>query len=163
MSSRLKGHVIDDPRAGPKRTAPPAGPMEVTGIVQGGYRQGRLLGFPTANVAIGVDCPVPDGVWAASVAILDSSIGGQFPAAVSIGTRPTYPGLTDERVLEAHLLGFCDSLYDKTIRVSLHHYIRGQVRFATSEQLSNQIREDVRRVRRWDSTRRSSRAPQDPR
>lgn len=159
MSRRLWGNVIDDPRAGPHGPAPQTSPFEMTGIVQGGYRQGRLLGFPTANLAIGVDCPLPDGVWAGLAVILDSDVGVEFPAAISIGTRPTYAGFTDERVLEAHLLGFCGSLYGRTLRVSLHHYIREQARFRGSEQLSNQIREDVRRVRSWDSSRRRSRAP----
>jgi FAD synthase len=118
--------------------------ITVHGGVERGDRRGRTIGFPTANLAV-EDAPVLDGVWAGWVQRgLDL-----HPAAVSVGTRPTFYGRSGFRLLEAHLLDFDDDIYDELVTVTLVLRLRDIVRFAGVEQLVTQLHADVAATRAW--------------
>ncbi|WP_380172754.1 riboflavin kinase [Kineococcus sp. DHX-1] len=118
--------------------------LRVEGVVEHGDERGRLLGFPTANVAVPPH-GLRDGVWAGTV-----RIGGTVHvAAVSVGHRPTYYGKDGERLLEANLLDFSGDLYGLTVRIDLHARLRPQRRYPGSEELVAQLRQDVADTRRW--------------
>lgn len=131
---------------------------EVEGTVAAGDRRGRLLGFPTANVAV-PDQPWRDGVWAATVQLDPDRSGPVHLAAVSVGRRPTYYGRDGERLLEAHLLDFTGDLYGRTVLVRLHERLRPQRRYAGSTELVEQLHRDVTGVRAWASRRDDGRSP----
>ncbi len=77
-------------------------PFSVRGVVVEGDRRGRDLGFPTANVPTGPGTAVPaDGVYAGRMRRLDT--GEELPAAISVGTNPTFDGERERRV-EAYVL-----------------------------------------------------------
>ncbi|MGO3319323.1 MAG: riboflavin kinase, partial [Microbacterium gubbeenense] len=66
-----------------------------------------------------------------------------FPAAISVGTNPTFDDVP-ERVVEAHVLGRYDlDLYDRTVDVSFSYRIRGMVAFDGMEPLKAQMQNDV--------------------
>jgi len=111
------------------------------GRVVAGQRRGRLLEFPTANVDYGrLVCP-GDGVYAARV-----ELGGwTFPAAVSIGTKPTFGQAP--RAVEVHLIGADGDFYARTIAVAFLARLRDQRKFPDVESLRSQIAKDVERVR----------------
>lgn len=115
------------------------------GVVVAGDRRGRLLGFPTANVEVsgGDDLP-EDGVYAGW---LERASGERLPAAVSVGTRPTYYAEHGARLVEAYVLDFDGDLYGEQVRVAVRDRVRGQARFSTSEELVDQMRRDVEAVR----------------
>lgn len=126
---------------------PNHGYFQITGVVDHGDHRGRLLGFPTANIAIPQD-NVRNGVWAGTV-----HLGTEFPrplyvAAISIGDRPTYYS-KGQSLLEANLLDYSGDLYGQTLEVTLHTLIRSQRRFAGTAELMDQIQDDVARVRIW--------------
>jgi riboflavin kinase/FMN adenylyltransferase len=73
-------------------------PHRLHGTVHRGDRRGRTIGFPTANLATDLMLPA-DGVYAAIATLPD---GATHPAAVNIGTRPTFNG--EERRVEAHVI-----------------------------------------------------------
>ncbi|MFE2944562.1 riboflavin kinase [Streptomyces sp. NPDC059255] len=129
--------------------APPA-PAEphliVTGIVQHGDARGRLLGFPTANLAID-DTPDLDGVWAALVTT--PAIASPWPAAVSIGRRTTFYARGGTRLLEAHLIDTQLDLYDQHITVLLVKRLRHQRRYPDAAHLIKQLQHDIDDVRTW--------------
>jgi riboflavin kinase/FMN adenylyltransferase len=79
-------------------------PYSVTGRVVPGAGRGRKIGFPTANLRIRPEKMLPpDGVYAACAVIGDE----RLPAAVNIGTRPTFArGRPAVRVVEAHVLSY---------------------------------------------------------
>ena len=78
-------------------------PYAVTGIVVRGDQRGRDLGYPTANVpTAGLAAPA-DGVYAGWLTALDKPGAGPMPAAISVGTNPTFDGERDRRV-EAYVL-----------------------------------------------------------
>ena len=115
----------------------------VEGIVAVGDRRGRRLGFPTANLRIGPDVNLADGVYAAVVELED---GTRHRAAVSVGRRPHYYEV-GERLLEAYLLDFDGDLYGERVRVELGTRLRGQHSFGTEDELVEQIRSDVEAIR----------------
>jgi FAD synthase len=117
----------------------------VEGIVEHGDARGRQLGFPTANLPLH-DMQVLDGVWAA---VAEAVPGEPLIAAVSIGRRRTFYAGGGERLLEAHLLDFDRDIYGQPLRVALHAKLRTQRSFASVEDLTAQLRRDVRATRAW--------------
>lgn len=119
--------------------------FEVEGPVVVGDRRGRDLGYPTANVAVGPGMLVPaDGVYAAYLRRLDDPTT-VLPAAVSVGTNPTFDGM--DRRVEAYVLDVDDiDLYDQAVAVSFVQQLRGQQRFADVAELVAQMSADVARV-----------------
>ena len=118
-------------------------PHEVSGVVVEGDRRGRSLGFPTANFPVDDTYAVPpDGVYAGRL-----DIGGEvLPAAISVGTNPTFDG-RDRRV-ESYAIdrpagGGTLELYGKLVRVELVRRLRGMDVFDTVDALVAQMHEDV--------------------
>src|SRR5579864_7422448 len=105
----------------------------IEGTVVSGDRRGRLLGFPTANLAPDdVESLPDDGVYAGRVERADGAI---YVAAISIGRRTTYYGANAIRLLEAYLLDFDGDLYGEHLKVTLNTLVREQRAFATTEEL----------------------------
>jgi FAD synthase len=136
------------PSRGQDREPAPDAVLEVLGVVEHGDERGRLLGFPTANVAV-PEHGLRDGVWAGTVQVGPAQGGPVHVAAVSIGHRPTYYGKDGERLLEAHLLDFEGDLYDRTVLVRLHVRLRPQRAYSGSAALVDQLRLDVAATREW--------------
>jgi riboflavin kinase/FMN adenylyltransferase len=119
--------------------------VEVDGVVVAGDRRGRELGYPTANVQVPAATALPpDGVYAGWFRRAD---GTRHPAAISVGLRPTYYGPDGARLVEAYLLDFDGDLYGEHVRVEVAEWVRGQARFASSDELVAQMAKDVERVR----------------
>ncbi len=124
-------------------------PHRVEGIVVRGHQRGRALGFPTANAEPPPHTAIPaDGVYAGWLASLDTD-GTElerWPAAISVGTNPTFDG-TDQTV-EAYALDRDDlDLYGMHVAVEFADRIRGQARFASVDELIAQMHEDVAAAR----------------
>jgi riboflavin kinase/FMN adenylyltransferase len=119
-------------------------PHEVSGVVVKGDQRGRVLGFPTANVPVDEAYAVPpDGVYAGWLVRHE---GDRLPAAVSVGTNPTFDGV--ERRVESYVLDRDDlDLYGESIRVELVDRIRPMVRYEGVEALVAQMHDDVVRTR----------------
>lgn len=116
---------------------------ELSGIVVGGDKLGRELGFPTANIEIPANKLIPkDGVYSGSASI----DGKQYKSAISIGTRPTVADKLD-RVVEALLLDFSEDIYGKKLTISLSNYLRDQIAFPTLAALQEQMKIDVEQVK----------------
>ncbi len=120
-------------------------PYAVVGEVVAGDRRGRELGFPTANVSVRELAVPTDGVYAGWVRILEE--GEPMPAAISVGTNPTFEGVRDRRV-EAYVLDRDDlELYGTQVEVSFVARIRGMVKFDGVDALVATMRDDVERTR----------------
>jgi riboflavin kinase/FMN adenylyltransferase len=118
-------------------------PHRVEGVVVRGDQRGRDLGFPTANLLTGAHAAVPaDGVYAAW---LVRGHGERLPAAVSIGTNPTFSGL--ERRVEAYVLDFAGDLYGERVALDFVTRLREQRTYQGVEPLVAQIGEDVAQTR----------------
>ena len=119
-------------------------PHEVSGVVTKGDQRGRELGFPTANVPVDEAYAVPpDGVYAGWLVRAD---GERLPAAISVGTNPTFDGV--ERRVESYVLDRTDlELYGEAIRVELVDRLRGMVKYEGIDPLIAQMHQDVENTR----------------
>jgi riboflavin kinase / FMN adenylyltransferase len=121
-------------------------PHEVRGVVERGDQRGaEHLGVPTANLTVPERICLPaDGVYAGTFVAEDEV---ERPAAVSVGTRPTFYEDGDVLV-EAYVLDFDGDLYGQRVKVRFREWIRGQERFDTTEALIEQMDADVEETRR---------------
>nr|WP_157344659.1 bifunctional riboflavin kinase/FAD synthetase [Nocardioides sp. MAH-18] len=121
-------------------------PYSVRGVVVEGDKRGRELGYPTANVPTDALTAVPpDGVYAGRLRRLDT--GEVFPAAISVGTNPTFDGVRYRRV-ETYVLDRTDlELYGVEVEVSFVDRLRGMVAFDSVDALIEQMKDDVDRAR----------------
>jgi riboflavin kinase/FMN adenylyltransferase len=118
-------------------------PFTISARVGHGDKRGSLLGFPTANIAVGPRLIPRRGVYACQVTIGDVC----FPAVANIGIRPTFNG-SGER-LEVHILDFPPrSLYGVRMHVSFVARLRDEQRFDSVEALKAQIALDVQAARK---------------
>ena len=119
-------------------------PHRVTGLVVHGDHRGRELGYPTANLSPDAFGAIPaDGVYAGW---LTGAEGERLPAAISIGTNPTFDG-TGRRV-EAYVLDRDDlDLYGQVVDLEFTHRLRPTLRFDGVDDLLRQMTEDVARCR----------------
>ncbi|HEY3879603.1 MAG TPA: bifunctional riboflavin kinase/FAD synthetase [Trebonia sp.] len=124
-------------------------PHRVEGVVVRGHQRGRQLGFPTANVESPPHTAIPaDGVYAGWLATLDESgtETNQWPAAISIGTNPTFDGQV--RTVEAYALDRTDlDLYGLHAAIDFAVRLRGTLRFDSIDALVAQMHLDVAQTR----------------
>jgi riboflavin kinase / FMN adenylyltransferase len=120
-------------------------PHLVEGPVVRGDARGRELGYPTANLALDPGIAVPaDGVYAGWL-LRDGGEGSRLPAAVSVGTNPTFDGT--ERRVEAFVLDAELDLYDEPVAVEFVARLRGMVRFDGIDALVEAMARDVEATR----------------
>ena len=121
-------------------------PHRLRGVVVRGLRRGRELGFPTANLEAATAGVVPpDGVYAGWLVRGSSAeVGGQrLPAAISIGTNPTFDDVP-QRTVEAHVLGRADlNLYGEEVGIELIERLRPMLAFDGLDPLLVQMRADI--------------------
>lgn len=113
----------------------------IEGVVIGGNRLGRRLGFPTANIALTDDCAIENGVYSSKVYVE----GEEYCAMTNVGVRPSVDGT--KRLLETHLFGFKGLLYGLKLRVELYDKIREEKKFSSVEELRVQIEKDSNKIK----------------
>jgi riboflavin kinase / FMN adenylyltransferase len=125
-------------------------PHRVEGIVVRGSQRGRALGFPTANAEPPPYTAIPgDAVYAGWLASLaaDGTETDRWPAAISVGTNPTFDGV--DRTVEAYAIDRDDlDLYGVHVAVEFGWRLRGQLRFSSVDELIAQMADDVATARR---------------
>jgi riboflavin kinase/FMN adenylyltransferase len=121
-------------------------PHRVSGTVVAGDRRGRALGYPTANVDVPAGMAVPaDGVYAGWFRAAQEP-GRWRPAAISVGTNPTFDGV--DRRVEAYALDAPADydVYGQWAGVEFVERIRGMERFDSVDALVVQMADDVARA-----------------
>ena len=110
----------------------------ITGKVFEDRKVGTSLGFPTLNIKIESDKHrLKDGVYK-GFSIID---GVKYPAVINYGARPTFD--LQEKLVEAHLIGFNGLLYGKTVKLNFEKYLRDIIKFSSEEELKEQLKKDV--------------------
>lgn len=122
-------------------------PHRVSGVVVRGDRRGRELGYPTANLQTPQYAAVPaDGVYAGWLIGGPGVADERAPAAISIGTNPTFDGRT--RRVEAYVLDTDDlDLYGEQVAFDFAARIRDTERFDSVPDLLSAMAGDVATVR----------------
>lgn len=122
-------------------------PPCVRGEVVHGLRRGRELGYPTANLAAESEGLAPgEGVYAGW--LTDRSAPGQprYPAAISVGTNPTFGDVAVKQV-EAYVLDEDLDLYGHIVEVEFQERLRGMVAYEGVGPLIEQMGRDVTQAR----------------
>ncbi|MEI6867447.1 MAG: bifunctional riboflavin kinase/FAD synthetase, partial [Actinomycetes bacterium] len=141
-STRIRNLVMDGDveRAADLLTRP----HYVCGPVVHGEKRGREIGYPTANIGLASYATIPaDGVYAGWL-----TVGGvRWPAAISIGTNPTFPGIRGRQV-EAYALDETDlDLYDQEAKLEILYRLRDTLKFESLDELLVQMASDCNQTR----------------
>jgi riboflavin kinase/FMN adenylyltransferase len=112
-------------------------PFTVRGIVQHGDKNGRLLGFPTANVDMGNYLRPRYGIYAVTGKLPDGRV---LKGAANLGIRPSFD--PPKELLEPHFFDFSGDLYGQEIDVAFHAFIRPEAKFDDMDALMVQIAVD---------------------
>ena len=121
-------------------------PHRLEGIVVRGDRRGHELGFPTANLSTPRYAAIPaDGVYACRFSLRGAPDRAPLPAAVSVGTNPTFSGR--ERRVEAFVLDVDEDFYGQRVGVDFVAKLRDMEKFESTEALVEEMHRDVRRTR----------------
>lgn len=125
----------------------------LSGQVVGGLQIGRSLGYPTANIKLDdAQLLVPaDGVYAVRVQLDNCSCGQRtslYTGMLCIGNRPTLSeGLA--RTIEVHIFDFNTNLYAQHMTLFFEHYVRPNKKFASLDELQEQIQRDETEIRAY--------------
>jgi riboflavin kinase/FMN adenylyltransferase len=96
-------------------------PFAIQGVVQHGDKLGRTIGFPTANIDMGLYLRPAYGIYAVRGILPDGRV---LDGAANLGIRPTFD--PPKELLEPHFFDFAESLYDQVIEVQLIRYLHGE-------------------------------------
>ena len=117
-------------------------PFTVRGTVEHGDKNGRLLGFPTANIDMGNYLRPRYGIYAVTGRLPDGRI---LRGAANIGIRPSFD--PPKELLEPHFFDFAEDLYGQEIDVAFRAFIRPEAKFDDMDALTAQIAADCDRAR----------------
>ncbi len=111
---------------------------KLSGTIVSGYRNGRKIGFPTANISVNDKMKlIPDkGVYIVEALIEDK----WYPAMLNIGNRPSFNGTTES--IELHIPNFSSNLYNKELTIRFRKKIRDEKQFSNIELLIKQLHKD---------------------
>lgn len=112
-------------------------PFTVRNRVQHGDKNGRLLGFPTANLEMGQYLRPRYGIYAVTGRLPDGRV---LKGAANLGVRPSFD--PPKELLEPHFFDFAEDLYGQEIDVAFHAFIRPEAKFDGMDALMAQIAAD---------------------
>ena len=115
---------------------------KIRGQVVHGNKIGRTLGFPTANIELSSNYPIPKiGVYETKAIVNKKT----YMSLTSIGTNPTVGG--DKIKIETYILDFDEDIYDEEIELEFIEYLRDEWMFDSLDELKVQMQKDVDRVK----------------
>jgi riboflavin kinase/FMN adenylyltransferase len=118
-------------------------PFSLRGPVVEGDRRGRTLGFPTANIAIGLDRALPAyGVYVTRAFVGETA----YESCTSIGIRPTFD-VEPRPTVETFIIDFDEDIYGQEMRIDLLERLRGELRFESVDDLVAQMHRDIVQTR----------------
>lgn len=116
----------------------------VEGVVVNGFKVGRRIGYPTANVEVAPEKLIPcDGVYAVRVELEGRMFGGML----NIGWRPTFSG--NKRTIEVNLFDFDGNIYSEQITIHFEDFLRQEQKFDSPEALIQQLAIDEQKAREF--------------
>ncbi|MEW4468537.1 bifunctional riboflavin kinase/FAD synthetase [Parasphingorhabdus sp. JC815] len=117
-------------------------PFAIEGPIIHGDKNGRKLGFPTANIDMGQYLRPQYGIYAVKGRLPDGRV---VNGAANLGIRPSFD--PPKELLEPHFFDLNEDLYGKTVEVELHHFLRAEKKFDDLDALIEQMDKDCERAR----------------
>lgn len=110
----------------------------ISGVVFKDREVGKKIGFPTINIKLDSEKQrLKDGVYFGNV-IIDKKL---YKALINYGARPTYN--LDEKLVEAHIVGFSGELYGREITLNFNSFYREIIKFNSEKELVLQLERDL--------------------
>ncbi|CAN5229099.1 hypothetical protein BH09PAT2_BH09PAT2_09180 [soil metagenome] len=113
----------------------------IFGRVEKNLGRGRKLGYPTANFPIAADAP--EGIFVGYTTVKDR----RLPSLIFVGPAITF-GETDKKA-EIYILDFDEDIYDQIIEVDVVKKLRDNIKFASAEELTEQMKQDEVEARKF--------------
>lgn len=114
-------------------------PYQLQGTIVNGYKVGRKLGFPTANIQVDEPFKIIPGIGVYAVWVYLK--GKTYKGMLYIGDRPTLDN-GNNITLEVNILDFTGDIYNNEITVAFIYYVRGDVKFGSLDELKEQLGRD---------------------
>ena len=119
-------------------------PYFVTGEIIKGRQLGSTIGIPTINQALAPSKQLlPYGVYTSKTVVA----GKEYKSVTDIGVKPTVNGTAAG--VETNLFNCDEDLYGLMAKVSLYHFQRTEVKFASMEELKEQLEKDVKKAQQY--------------
>lgn len=118
-------------------------PYQLRGTIVDGYRVGRKLGFPTANIQVDEPFKIVPGIGVYAVWVYLK--GERYKGMLYIGNRPTLDNGSNI-ALEVNILNFSGDIYNNQITVAFIYYVREDIKFDSLDELIEQLGRDRERV-----------------
>ena len=115
-------------------------PYYLRGPVRVGYKRGRTLGTPTANISPEIEFVPRKGVYF-TWAYLDDK---KYPSISNIGYNPTFENSDSYLRVETHIFDFDQDIYGEHLRIELIKFQRDEIKFNSLEALKHQIANDIK-------------------
>ena len=122
-------------------------PYYLRGTVIEGFKRGRTLGFPTANLNPSVRWSPQKGVYVTQSRLNSPGLSRVWRSVTNVGLNPTVSSLNMK--IETHILDFSQELYGQALQVEFLHKIRDERKMESLKDLQNQIEIDVEMARQW--------------
>lgn len=120
-------------------------PFSLRGPVVAGDKRGRELGFPTANIGVGLDHALPAfGIYVTRAYVRETA----YESCTSIGVRPTFD-VEPHPTVETFILDFDGEIYGEEIRIELLHRLRGELKFDSAGALIERMHQDIAETREY--------------
>lgn len=118
-------------------------PYRLEGTVVGGFKNGRKLGFPTANIALADRSLLlpKNGVYAVRVHVGGATYGGML----NVGVRPTFDG-SGKVSVEVNIFDFDSDIYSSPIAVDFVAHVRDERRMESLDELTKQLAADKKQI-----------------
>ncbi len=117
----------------------------VSGKVIGGDKNGRRIGFRTANMRMHKFCNIQKGVYSVNISLTGKYKNKSYLGVANFGVKPTFDN--EYPILETHIFNFCDDIYNQRIEISFNKFIRAEKKFESVEKLKDQIIKDINQVK----------------
>ncbi|ERJ13685.1 riboflavin biosynthesis protein RibF [Haloplasma contractile] len=115
------------------------------GIVIHGFKRGRELGFPTANIDMFYQYVIPKtGVYIVKVHVL----GEDYMGMCNVGLNPTF-NYKGNKSIEVNILNFEKDIYNEKLEITWLKKIRDEKKFKNIEELVKQLKQDRKKVREF--------------
>lgn len=114
-------------------------PYQLRGTIVNGYKVGRKLGFPTANIQVDEPFKIVPGIGVYAVRVYLK--GERYKGMLYIGDRPTLNNGSNI-TLEVNILDFSGDIYNNEITVAFIYYVREDIKFGSLEELKEQLARD---------------------